>query len=504
MTEPKVRRRTLCSTGVPGLDDILSGGFPPNRMYLLQGAPGSGKTTLALQFLLAGLAAGERSLYISLSETRDEIEEMARSHEWSLDGLDIIELSAIDSQLSAEAQNTLFHSSEVELTETTKLLLDAVDRVQPTRLAFDSLSELRLLSETPFRYRRQILAFKQYLSGRHCTTLLLDDTSGDKGDSHVESLAHGVLKLEQTAPDYGNDRRRLLVKKVRGATYRGGYHDFVIATGGLVVFPRLIAAEHHREFPNENVSSGLEGIDDLLGGGLSRGTNTLFIGPPGSGKSTLALHFAVAVARRGGRAALYSVDENLEVTRARGDGVGLGLTELIAAEKIIAQQIDPADVSPGQFASRVRRCIEEEAVSLVVIDSLNGYLQSITNHRALNLQLHELLSYLNQQGVVTILVVAQHGWIGQMQTPVDITYLADAVVTLRFYEAFGAVHKAIAVVKKRTGSHEGSIREMMIDSNGVSVGPPLTEFRGLLTGTPEVSKSKKRSSKKRHPSYERG
>jgi circadian clock protein KaiC len=494
----------LCKSGVDGLDNILSGGFPPNRMYLLQGPPGSGKTTLAMQFLLTGLAAGERSLYISLSETRDEIEEMARSHRWSLDGLEIVELSAIDSQLSAEAQNTLFHSSEVELTQTTKLLLEAVDRVRPARLAFDSLSELRLLSDTALRYRRQILAFKQYLAGRNCTSLLLDDTTATQSDLHVESLAHGVLKLEQISPDYGNDRRRLLVKKVRGKTYRGGYHDFVIATGGLLVFPRLVAAEHHREFPNENVSSGVEGLDELLGGGLGRGTNTLFIGPPGSGKSTLAFHFAVALAHRGERAGIYSFDENLEVTLARAEGVGLGFRELVESKKIILRQIDPADLSPGQFASQVRQGVEEDGIRLVVIDSLNGYLQSITSGRALNLQLHELLSYLNQQGVVTILVVAQHGWIGQMQTPVDVTYLADTVLTLRFYEAFGAVHKAIAVVKKRTGAHETTIRELIIDAHGVSVGPPLQQFRGLLTGTPEELKRKKGSSSRQRPSHERG
>ncbi len=285
--------QTKVNTGIAGLDHILRGGFPARRLYLVQGAPGSGKTTLALQFLLAGARAGENVLYISLSETRDEIEEVARSHGWSLDGLEIVELSAIDEQLSAESQNTLFHTAEVELTETTKLLLDAVDRVKPTRLAFDSLSELRLLSQSPLRYRRQILAFKQYLAGRNCTTLLLDDTSTTESDSHVQSLAHGVISLDQTCPAYGAERRRFVVKKIRGTTYRGGYHDFIIETGGLVFFPRLVAAEHHRSFPNENVSSGVEGIDSLLGGGLARGTSSLFIGPPGSGKSTLALHFVL-------------------------------------------------------------------------------------------------------------------------------------------------------------------------------------------------------------------
>jgi len=477
-----------CATGIAGLDDILRGGFPARRLYLVQGAPGSGKTTLALQFLLMGARAGERVLYISLSETREEIEEVARSHRWSLAGLDIVELSAIDGQLSAEAQNTLFHTAEVELTETTRLLLDAVERVQPNRLAFDSLSELRLLSQSPLRYRRQILSFKQYLAGRNCTTLLLDDMSNGESDSHLQSLAHGVISLDQFAPEYGAERRRFLVKKIRGTTYRGGFHDFIIQTGGLVFYPRLVAAEHHRSFPNENVSSGVKGMDALLGGGLVRGSSSLFMGPPGSGKSTLALHFAVAAAARGERTAIYSFDESLGIMRARADGLNMGLSKLITEKKIAATKIDPAELSPGQLNNLVRNAVEEDGIKLILIDSLNGYLQSMNDERALSLQLHELLTYLNQQGVVTILVLAQHGLIGYMQTPVDITYLADTVITFRYFEALGAVHKAISVVKKRTGSHEGTIRELTIEKTGIAVGPPLVNFRGVLTGTPELSK----------------
>ena len=481
---------TKCKTGIAGLDDVLRGGFPVRRLYLVQGAPGSGKTTLALQFLLDGARAGERVLYISLSETREEIEEVARGHGWSLDGLEIVELSAIDAQLSAESQNTLFHTAEVELTETTKLLLDAIDRVQPTRLAFDSLSELRLLSQSALRYRRQILAFKQYLAGRNCTTLLLDDVNEAATDSHVESLAHGIISLDQTYPEYGAERRRFLVKKIRGTTYRGGYHDFIIQTGGLVLYPRLVAAEHHRHFPNENVSSDVAGIDLLLGGGLARGSSSLFMGPPGTGKSTLALHFAIAAAARGERTQIYSFDESLETMRARADGLKMSLTNLIEKGMIKATQIDPAELSPGQLNSLVRRAVEEEGVKLVLIDSLNGYLQSMSDDRALSLQLHELLTYLNQQGVVTILVLAQHGLIGYMQTPVDITYLADTVVMLRYFEAHGSVHKALSVVKKRTGSHEGTIRELHIKGGGITVGPPLENFRGVLSGTPEFLKVK--------------
>ncbi len=486
----KGQKLSKVKTGIVGLDDVLRGGFPPRRLYLVQGAPGAGKTTLALQFLLEGARSGENVLYISLSETREEIEEVAASHGWSLDGLEIIELSAIDEQLSAESQNTLFHTAEVELTETTRMLLDAVDRVKPTRLAFDSLSELRLLSQSALRYRRQILSFKQYLAGRNCTTLLLDDTSAGGSDSHVQSLAHGVISLDQTAPDYGAERRRFLVKKIRGTTYRGGYHDFIIETGGLELYPRLVAAEHHRPFPNENVSSGVKGIDQLLGGGLARGSSSLFMGPPGSGKSTLAMHFAIAAAKRGERTEIYSFDESLETMRARAEGLKMGLTKFLDEDMVGATQIDPAELSPGQLTSLIRHAVEKKGAKVILIDSLNGYLQSMSDERALSLQLHELLTYLNQQGVVTILVLAQHGMIGYMQTPVDITYLADTVVMLRYFEAEGSVHKALSVVKKRTGIHEGTIRELHIRDTGIAVGPPLTDFRGVLSGTPEIMKVK--------------
>jgi circadian clock protein KaiC len=476
-------------TGVTGLDEILCGGVPPRRLYLIQGAPGCGKTTLALQFLLTGAAAGEKVLYISLSETREEVEEVARSHGWSLDNVEIVELSAIDEQLAAESQNTLFHAAEVELTETTKLLLDAVERVKPTRVAFDSLSELRLLSQTPLRYRRQILAFKQYFAGRNCTTLLLDDSSESAVDSHVLSLAHGVIVLEQFSPEYGGERRRLNVRKIRGTKYSGGNHDFVIERGGLTVFPRLIASEHHRQFTSENVGSGVPGLDTLLGGGLQRGTSTLFSGPPGTGKSTVALKFAVAAAERGDKVALYTFDESLGILYARAAGLNFGLDKLTAAGAFTAIQIDPAELSPGELASRVQRSVEQDGAKVVVLDSLNGYLQSMSTDRYLNLQLHELLTFLNQQGIVTMMVVTPHGLLGSMQSPVDVTYLADTVITFRFFEAHGAVHQAISVIKKRTGDHERTIRELTISPLGLSVGPPLKEFRGVLTGTPVLPES---------------
>ncbi|MEY2506558.1 MAG: circadian clock protein KaiC [Verrucomicrobiota bacterium] len=471
-------------TGVSGLDDILTGGLPARRLYLIQGQPGSGKTTLALQFLLEGARAGEKVLYISLSETREEVEEVARSHGWSLDGVEIVELSAIEKQLSASAQNTLFHASEIELTETTKLLLDAVEKVRPTRCAFDSFSELRLLSQDALRYRRQILSFKQYFAGRNCTTLLLDDSSSEGADSHVLSLAHGVLVLQQLAPEYGAARRRLTVQKVRGATYRGGYHDYVIETGGITIFPRLVAAEHHRHFVNENLSSGLAGLDDLLGGGLPRGTATLFSGPPGSGKSNLALTFATKAASQGEKVAIYTFDESLPVLFARAAGLNFGLEEFVEQGTVTVTQIDPAELSPGELTTRIRRAVEDEGARVVYIDSLNGYLHSMGEERYVNLQLHELITYLNQQGVVTMIVIAPSGLMGQMQSPIDVTYLADTVVMFRFFEAEGAVHKALSVIKKRTGQHEHTIRELFIDAGGIRVGPPLDAFRGVLTGVP--------------------
>ncbi len=474
-------------TGVAGLDSVLHGGFPPSRMYLIEGAPGSGKTTLALQFLLEGAARGEKTIYITLSETREEIEEVARSHGWNLDAIEIVELSALDERIAIEAQSTLFHASELELTETTQFLLESVERLKPSRVALDSLSELRLLSQNSLRYRRQIVSLKQFLSGRGCTCLLLNDAVADVrhgGDAHVESLAHGVIRLEQLAPDYGSERRRLLVRKIRGTTYRGGYHDFAIQTGGLRVFPRLIAAEHHQKFEQEDVACGVKGLDQLLGGGLARGTSNLFIGPPGTGKSTTALQYAIALAERGEKALFFTFDESMNVLHERAQGLNLGLEKFMKKGLIRIVQVDPAELSPGELAYQVQQAVEKDGVRFVSLDSLNGYIQAMGDQRYLNLQLHELLTFLNQQGVLTILVLSGQGMIGQMQTPLDMTYLADTVLALRFYEANGSIHRAISVLKKRTGEHERNIRELRISADGIFVGPPLRQFRGILTGVP--------------------
>ena len=472
-------------TGNEGLDQVLGGGFPANRLYLVEGDPGTGKTTLALQFLLEGARVGEPVLYVTLSETKEEMLSVADSHGWSLDGLEIYELVPPAESLKTETQYTIFHPSEVELGDTTNAVIEEVERIQPRRVVFDSLSEMRLLARDPLRYRRQILALKQFFAGRQCTVLLLDDRTSTDGDLQVQSIAHGVLMLEQLALDYGAERRRLRVIKLRGSRYRGGFHDFQILTGGREVYPRLVAADHRRAFAQESISSAVPELDELLGGGLDRGTSTLIMGPAGSGKSSIAAQFVACAARRGELAAAFIFDEGLGIHLARAAGLGNDMSDEVQSGRILAQQIDPAELSPGEFTHRVRQAVEQDGARVVVIDSLNGYLQAMPDEQFLTAQMHELLTYLNQQGVVTLLVMAQHGFLGtQMGTPVDVSYLADTVVLLRYFEAGGAVRRAISVVKKRTGFHEDTIRELRLSGKGIKVGAPLTAFQGVLTGVP--------------------
>lgn len=474
------------TTGVRGLDDILAGGLPRNRLYLFQGDPGVGKTTMALQFMLEGVRLGERCLYVTLSETRDELVAVAASHGWSLSELGVYEMSAGENlDATDDEENTLYVPAEVELGERMRDLLAEVDRFKPTRIVLDSCSELRLLAQSPLRFRRQLLALKADLVRRDCTILLLENPTSVGGDPLLQSLVHGVIAMEQLSPLYGAERRRLRVIKMREVSFRGGYHDMRIERDGVVVFPRLVAAEHRRGFNNEAISSGVRELDTLLGGGIHRGTSTLFMGPAGSGKSALATQFAVTAAERGEHVAMYIFDEGEETLLARSKATGMDLTPYIEQSQIKVRQIDPAELSPGEFITSVRRSVEEDHTRLLVIDSLNGYLQSMPEEHFLTAQLHELLSYLRQQGVVTILVVAQHGLLGtNMAAPIDVSYLADGVVLTRYFEAGGRVRKAISIPKRRTGPHENAIREFALGANGFHVGPPLAQFRGVLTGVP--------------------
>jgi len=485
MSRPEQRAGAPSATGTAGLDIILGGGLPPNRLYLIEGDPGAGKTTLALRYLLEGAKADETGLYVTLSETREEINAVAESHGWSLDGIHVMELVASEEALTPDSQYMMYHPSETELSETTKAVLDEVERVKPRRVVFDSLSEMRLLAQNPLRYRRQILALKQFFSGRKCTVLMLDDRSSDESDLQVRSIAHGVLTLEQLSPEYGAERRRLRVVKLRGKKYKGGYHDFTIVEGGLEVFPRLVASDHRHKFQREQVQSGVKALDDLLGGGLDRGTSTLILGPAGSGKSSVAVQYAVAAAERGERAAMFAFDESQGTLEARTAALGIDLQAHIDGGTITLQQVDPAEMSPGEFVHAVRRQVEERHAKVVVIDSLNGYINAMPEERFLTIQLHELLTYLGQKGVTTILVVAQHGLMGSaMQSPVDVSYLADSVILTRYFELRGRVKKAISVVKKRSGMHEEAIRELRVGKGGIQVGKPLENLRGVLTGVP--------------------
>jgi circadian clock protein KaiC len=482
----KSAQETKALFGISGLDDILLGGLRRNRLYMFEGSPGAGKTTLALQFLLEGARAGEKGLYITLSETEEELREVALSHGWSLDDrIDIFELAPPENLLDETQQQSLLYSSDLELGETTQRIFDAMDRGKPSRVVIDSLSEIRLLAQSSLRYRRQLLALKHYFSQRNATVLLLDDMTADADDKTVHSIAHAVVRLEELIPDYGSERRRLRVMKYRGQAFRGGYHDFTIKTGGVEVFPRLVAAEYRKRMKSSVLVSGITEFDQLLGGGIESGSSTLIIGPAGTGKSLIAMTMAVAAVKRGERAALFIFDEELGLLFTRSKGMGIELEALRDDGKLFIEQMDAAEVSPGEFAHKVRSCVEKENIRTVIIDSLNGYQNAMPEEQFLILHMHELLQYLNRLGAATFLTVAQHGLVGDMKSPVDVTYLADTVLLLRYFEATGQVRRALSVLKKRTGRHENTIREFSIDSAGLRIGLPLDKFQGVLRGVPQ-------------------
>jgi circadian clock protein KaiC len=473
------------ATGITGLDDILGGGLARNRLHLLEGSPGTGKTTMALQFLLNGAEAGEAGIYISLAETEHELRDGARSHGWNIGPkVEVFELVPPESVLDPEQHQSLLYSSDLELGETVKRIFDAIERLRPKRIVIDSLSEIRLLAQGSLRYRRQVLALKHYFAQNNSTVIMLDDLTTEGMDRAVHSIAHSVIHLDQLAPIYGGERRRLRVVKCRGQAFRSGYHDFIIRSGGVDVFPRLVAAQHRTGFAGKLLQSGIPELDHLLGGGVSTGSSTLLVGPAGTGKSLLGLHYLAAAVERGERGALFAFDEELGLLLARAKGLGIDLETMQNDKKLYIEQMDAAELSPGEFSHRVRRSVDRENIRTVVIDSLNGYQASMPEEQYVILHLHELLQYLNRQGTATFLTVAQHGMIGDMKQTIDVTYLADSVLMLRYFEALGRVRRAISVIKKRTGPHEDTIREFRITNRGIEVGPALKEFQGVLRGVP--------------------
>ncbi len=474
----------LARTGVDGLDDILAGGLTRGRVFLLEGSPGTGKTTIATQFLADGASQGEKCLYVTLSETEEELRESAESHGWDLSGIDLFELVPPESLLDEEQQQSLLYSSDLELGETTRRIFEAFERVKPDRVVLDSLSEIRLLAQSSLRYRRQILALKHFFSTQKATVLMLDDLTAEADDKTVHSVAHCVMRLEELAPDFGPERRRMRVIKYRGRRFRGGFHDFVIDTGGVRVFPRLVSAEHKNEFVRDVVTSDSAEMDALLGGGIERGSSVLVLGPAGTGKSLLTLTFIAAAIARGEKAAMFVFDEEIGLLFNRALSLGIDMQAMVDGGDLMIEQVDAAELSPGEFSLRVRRCVERFGAQTIVIDSLNGYRAAMPQENALILHMHELLQYLNRQGATTFLTVAQHGLVGDMRSPVDVTYLADTVILLRYFEAIGRVRRAISVVKKRTGAHEDTIREYWIGADGIRLGEPLTNFQGILRGVP--------------------
>ncbi len=477
---------TKARTGVSGLDTILAGGLSPGHVFLLEGNPGAGKTTIALQFLIEGARLGERGLYITLSETDDELRAGAASHGMVLDdNIEVFEVVPPESLLDADQQQSLLYSSDLELGETTREIFATFERIKPKRVVLDSLSEIRLLAQSSLRYRRQILALKHYFARQGATVLLLDDLTSDTLDKTVHSVVHGVIHLDELAPTYGAERRRLRVTKYRGQAFRGGYHDFTIQTGGVVVFPRLVAAEHRASYVRDQLPCNIPGLDLLLGGGLERGSSTLILGPAGTGKSTFSFQFLMAAIARGEKAAAFVFDEELGLLFTRLKALGMDLEALRDEGLLHIEQLDAAELSPGEFAHRVCACVDRSGAKTVIIDSINGYQAAMPDETSLILHMHELLQYLNRQGANTFLTVAQHGLVDDMKAPVDVTYLADTVILLRYFEAVGRVRRAVSVIKKRTGHHEDTIREYRIDADGLTIGEPVVGFQGVLRGVPE-------------------
>lgn len=475
----------IIKTGVPGFDDILGGGFTAGHVFLLEGTPGTGKTTISLRFLLDGAERGERCLYITLSETERELRAVAASHGWELgENIEVFELIPPESVLQGDQEQSLLYSSDLELGEAAKSIFEIFERVKPNRVVLDSLSEIRLLAQGSLRYRRQILALKHYFAQHSSTVLLLDDRTSESSDKTAHSIVHGVVQLEELAPNYGAERRRVRVVKYRGQKFRGGYHDFTIQTGGIVIFPRLRALEHRTHFDRERLSSGIRELDALLGGGIEQGSSTLILGPSGAGKSLLTLQFVSAAVARGEKAAVFVFDEELGLLFERTRALGFDLEGMRDAGHLHIEQVDAAELSPGEFAHRVRSRVDEAQAKTVVVDSLNGYQAAMPDENSLTLHVHELIQYLNRQGAKTFLTVAQHGLVGDMKTPVDVTYLADTVVLLRYFEALAQVRRAMSVIKKRAGTHEDTIREYRISSQGLAIGAPLAEFHGVLRGVP--------------------